>query len=173
MRDPKRIEPTIAALRAAWERSPDLRLGQIVVNAARNAELPRDLFYVEDDAMHVALLAAKPFGTAPAECDRRALVEENARLRRALTDRARIDVGWPRMPPWWPQLLAWAQREEARKHAEGPEFDASAASLDGEPWARVARLEIRDEEGRRMIVPIVADAVMHLNAMIDVTEAKR
>jgi uncharacterized protein YihD (DUF1040 family) len=32
MRDPARIDPLLAELRAFWHRSPDWRLGQLVVN---------------------------------------------------------------------------------------------------------------------------------------------
>lgn len=48
-RDPARIEPILDALRQVWQKCPDLRLGQIVSNAARgNAAWP-DVFNVEDD----------------------------------------------------------------------------------------------------------------------------
>jgi uncharacterized protein YihD (DUF1040 family) len=46
-RDPKRIPKVIAVLQQAWERNPDLRLGQLISNAT-NAE---DFFYYEDDRM--------------------------------------------------------------------------------------------------------------------------
>lgn len=46
-RDPARIDIIIAALRAYWLANPDLRLGQIVVNAADGC----DPFGVEDDAL--------------------------------------------------------------------------------------------------------------------------
>lgn len=44
MRDPKRIDPFLKRLSAVWKANPDLRLGQLVVNA-----LGPDPFYVEDD----------------------------------------------------------------------------------------------------------------------------
>lgn len=49
MRDPARINPLIERLRNAWLSQPDLRLGQIVVNAnmkVRNGET--DAFHIED-----------------------------------------------------------------------------------------------------------------------------
>ena len=48
-RDPARIEPTLAELRRIWERYPDMRLGQLVVNGARRVD--RDPFNVEDDLL--------------------------------------------------------------------------------------------------------------------------
>lgn len=49
-RDPARIEPVIAALRAAWYAHPDLRLGQLIVNAGHP-----DPFNIEDDELRLAL----------------------------------------------------------------------------------------------------------------------
>lgn len=46
-RDPARIDIVLAALRAYWLANPDLRLGQIVVNAADGG----DPFGIEDDAL--------------------------------------------------------------------------------------------------------------------------
>ena len=51
MRDPKRIGPILEALRLAWEQSPDLRLGQLIVIIANIANPKCDVFYVEDDTM--------------------------------------------------------------------------------------------------------------------------
>lgn len=53
-RDPARIDSVLTALRFYWNRNPDLRLGQIVVNMVGN----RDPFYVEDDEMAGLLLNA-------------------------------------------------------------------------------------------------------------------
>lgn len=47
MRDPARIRPLLERLAAAWERYPDLRLGQIVSNASPD----RDSFNIEDEAL--------------------------------------------------------------------------------------------------------------------------
>lgn len=52
MRDPERIPEVLAAVREAWLENPDLRLGQLIYNAARaKRPLPPcpGLFYVEDD----------------------------------------------------------------------------------------------------------------------------
>jgi len=51
MRDPARIDDALAALRTAWAESPDLRLGQLLVNAVRPAEPCPEIFYVEDDVL--------------------------------------------------------------------------------------------------------------------------
>ena len=48
MRDPHRIDRIISKLRALWHACPDLRLGQIVVNATPPR---RDTFHVEDDEL--------------------------------------------------------------------------------------------------------------------------
>jgi hypothetical protein len=47
MRDPARIEKILEVVRGVWERYPDLRLGQLIGNAAdiRNV----DSYYIEDD----------------------------------------------------------------------------------------------------------------------------
>jgi uncharacterized protein YihD (DUF1040 family) len=55
MRDPKRIGPILETLRLAWERSPDLRLGQLIVIIASIANAKCDVFYVEDDTMVAGL----------------------------------------------------------------------------------------------------------------------
>lgn len=51
MRDPARIDDVLAAVRAAWAESPDLRLGQLIVNAVRPANPCPEVFYAEDDAL--------------------------------------------------------------------------------------------------------------------------
>lgn len=48
MRDVSRIEPTLAAVQAVWIAAPDLRLGQLLLNAMRPGE---DLYQVEDDVL--------------------------------------------------------------------------------------------------------------------------
>lgn len=49
MRDPKRIDRVLAALRELWYMHPDLRLGQLIDYALLEGE--RDDFYLEDDAI--------------------------------------------------------------------------------------------------------------------------
>lgn len=51
MRDPKRIYPICNRLAAAWSAVPDLRLGQLIVNAVYTAASNSDPFYIEDDAL--------------------------------------------------------------------------------------------------------------------------
>ncbi len=51
MRDPNRIDEMLAALRATWLQSPDLRLGQLIVNAVRPSQPCPEVFYFEDDAL--------------------------------------------------------------------------------------------------------------------------
>ena len=51
MRDPARIDDVLAAMRAAWAESPDLRLGQLIVNAVRPTNPCPEVFHTEDDAL--------------------------------------------------------------------------------------------------------------------------
>lgn len=51
MRNPSRIDDVLAALRDAWVESPDLRLGQLIVNAVRPTDPCPEIFYVEDDRL--------------------------------------------------------------------------------------------------------------------------
>jgi len=48
MRDPARIPIILEAIKKAWERSPDLRLGQLIVNATPAG---KDGFFIEDDML--------------------------------------------------------------------------------------------------------------------------
>ena len=58
MRDPARIDRILAILGDYWRRHPDLRLGQIVVNATPRGEPCSSVFYVEDDVIEAELRAA-------------------------------------------------------------------------------------------------------------------
>ena len=53
MRDPIRIGTILHYLRLHWEKNPDLRLGQIIVNLVKNTETVScpEVFYFEDDAL--------------------------------------------------------------------------------------------------------------------------
>jgi hypothetical protein len=52
----KRIDPMLAALRTVWQRHPELRLGQIIVNAASLGATPdAPVFYVNDEKMTAGL----------------------------------------------------------------------------------------------------------------------
>ena len=57
MRDPARIDDLIAALRAAWMQSPDLRLGQLIVNAIRPTEPCPEIFHAEDETILRGLIS--------------------------------------------------------------------------------------------------------------------
>ncbi len=48
MRNPARIDSMIALLHAAWERNPDMRLGQLIYNIFEPDEACPSLFYKED-----------------------------------------------------------------------------------------------------------------------------
>lgn len=52
MRDPARIPKVLEAIRAVWLAHPDLRLGQIIDNAATQPEGGRiDVFYIDDETL--------------------------------------------------------------------------------------------------------------------------
>lgn len=57
MRDPARIDEVLELLRAVWTLQPDLRLGQLVYNAARirDPEL-NDVFSIEDSSLQKGLV---------------------------------------------------------------------------------------------------------------------
>ncbi len=59
MRDPARIDRILNMLKRYWKTYPDLRLGQIVENAAHVGHAPGgggpDTFYVEDDVIERGL----------------------------------------------------------------------------------------------------------------------
>lgn len=62
MRDPDRIDDLLDVIRERWAAEPDLRLGQLLVDALRAArpEVPPmpDLFYVEDDELAQCIASA-------------------------------------------------------------------------------------------------------------------
>lgn len=47
MRDPERIEPVMKKLENIWKKHPDLRLGQLILNAHSFAG-DSPLYYIED-----------------------------------------------------------------------------------------------------------------------------
>ncbi len=51
MRDPTRIDQILKLLREVWTQAPDLRLGQIIVNAVRPREPCPEVFSVEDTVL--------------------------------------------------------------------------------------------------------------------------
>ena len=48
MRDPKRIPKILKEIEKHWKKYPDLRLGQLFVDAMRISD---DLFYIEDEKL--------------------------------------------------------------------------------------------------------------------------
>jgi hypothetical protein len=55
MRDPKRIDAVLAKVREVWERYPDMRLSQLIVNACRTNEAVPGVFYTEDSKLQEGL----------------------------------------------------------------------------------------------------------------------
>lgn len=51
MRDPARIPRMLETIRKVWETHPDLRLGQLLVNAMRPSRPSPQVFYFEDDKL--------------------------------------------------------------------------------------------------------------------------
>lgn len=67
MRNPDRIPQVLAKIRAAWNKNPDLRLGQIVSNLTPHRQ---DVFYVEDDVL-VKDLPEVPLAPGVTQCAHR------------------------------------------------------------------------------------------------------
>ncbi|MDO8263277.1 MAG: hypothetical protein Q7T21_08620 [Gallionella sp.] len=67
-RDPTRINMVLDKLREVWERNPELRLAQLVVNAAGEIQPCPDIFYLEDDALLRGLATFDAMAT-PAEAN--------------------------------------------------------------------------------------------------------
>lgn len=55
MRDPARIETVLSELRRIWELQPDLRLGQLLIIAAKPSQPCPEAFQIEDDALIAGL----------------------------------------------------------------------------------------------------------------------
>lgn len=52
MRDPKRIDKVLEEIKAVWIKVPDMRLGQILVNAiSLYKENKADMFNIEDEVL--------------------------------------------------------------------------------------------------------------------------
>ena len=49
MRNPERIPAILHTFQECWEKHPDWRLGQLLVNIAKPSEPCPQLFYLEDD----------------------------------------------------------------------------------------------------------------------------
>lgn len=63
MREYARIHRIIALLEVIWNRSPDLRLGQLLVNMVGDPTLGFDIYSVEDDVLEKELRKALGFKT--------------------------------------------------------------------------------------------------------------
>ena len=57
MRDPQRIDEILDLVRQVWLQDPDLRLGQIIVNATRPDEACPEVFTIEDSDLKRGLTA--------------------------------------------------------------------------------------------------------------------
>jgi len=51
MRDPNRIPIILSKLEQIWKENPDMRLGQLIVNAARPETANSSIFHIEDEEM--------------------------------------------------------------------------------------------------------------------------
>lgn len=67
MRDPNRIGPVLCTVAEFWTKHPELRLGQVLQIAAKDA----DPFYLEDDALVFAIRC----GMECPQCEDRRLIE--------------------------------------------------------------------------------------------------
>jgi uncharacterized protein YihD (DUF1040 family) len=77
MRDPERIDRILALLAEHWKANPDLRLGQIVVNAARGVRSWPDVFNVEDEIIERGLRD----GASPVVCSLCGYTRDNHNMR--------------------------------------------------------------------------------------------
>jgi uncharacterized protein YihD (DUF1040 family) len=50
MRDKKRIDIVLSKIKTIWEKYPDLRLGQLILNVVRDTN-SHVLYYLEDDEL--------------------------------------------------------------------------------------------------------------------------
>lgn len=69
-RNPNRIAQVLHALQTSWEKEPDLRLGQLLLNTARSFNTDQDVFDLEDDVLLRLLQAAPSSGAKPEDTQR-------------------------------------------------------------------------------------------------------
>lgn len=60
MRNPERIDRVLEDLRRIWKKSPDLRLGQVIIGCVQQKVLGRsvqtnDVFYIEDEKLQAGM----------------------------------------------------------------------------------------------------------------------
>lgn len=69
VRDPNRIDELLERLKTVWKKQPDLRLGQIIINAGRFTLGLDDVFYVEDEQLVKAIESElEPKGNTRKSC---------------------------------------------------------------------------------------------------------
>ena len=56
MRNPQRIDEMLVLIRSVWEKDPDLRLGQLILNAARMKDPGADVGGIEDERLRKGLI---------------------------------------------------------------------------------------------------------------------
>ncbi len=56
MRNPLRIDEMLVLIRSVWEKDPDLRLGQLILNAARMKDPNADVGGIEDEGLRKGLI---------------------------------------------------------------------------------------------------------------------
>ena len=56
-RDPARIQVVLDKLRDVWQKNPDLRLAQLIVNVSGRTQPCPEIFYLEDDVLLRGLTA--------------------------------------------------------------------------------------------------------------------
>lgn len=131
MRDPARIPELCELLQRAWQRAPDLRLGQLLVNVLKPETPCPGVFYAEDDAIQHGLSALAQRGVeAPAlpalgetSVEWEVVAEpEVTTLRFDETRLASFDVG-----PWLCEVLELRVGGEYRDGSKGnPDAEAMA-----------------------------------------------
>jgi hypothetical protein len=68
MRDERRIDGMLEIIRELWKRNPDLRLGQLLLNAA-SVHCPA-LFYLEDEELSSRIVAFRDASVSSSGADR-------------------------------------------------------------------------------------------------------
>ncbi|MBP7632943.1 hypothetical protein KBA41_02145 [Candidatus Ozemobacteraceae bacterium] len=59
MREIARIDRVLAAIREKWLLNPDLRLGQMIINAVRPEQPCPEVFYIEDAELEKSISTMK------------------------------------------------------------------------------------------------------------------
>ena len=67
MRDPNRIDPILDEIREIWKRHPDLRLGQLILNARLGEDHAPRLYNLEDDRLIERLRSIYRWRTATSQ----------------------------------------------------------------------------------------------------------